>query len=216
MDKNQNKHAKSHLVCFSGKIGSGKSMAAKYLIENAPEYHFEEKFFAYNVKLIASIISGMPMSVMLDSAGKNIQMKQYRNMTVGQLQQFIGTDLFREHFDDEVWIKSMFAAYDPAVHDWAVSDVRFKNEADYCREMGGILVRLEGDPMGVRAASTRDHSHKSETDLDDYKHFDIIVHTEPGDDKLRQMTAIIRSMLRIKDEFGPDAYKHELRPLYVI
>jgi hypothetical protein len=177
------------IIGISGKIGSGKSTAAKYLIDNMPHLRFEEKFFAYNVKMIASIISGLPMEVMLSQEGKNMQLPLYDGITVGRLQQVIGTDLFRDHFDKMVWVKSMFAPYDRAKDNWIVSDVRFRNEADYVKQMGGILVRLEGDPAGVRSNSTRDMNHPSETELDDYDGFDVLVQTEPGEAKLRSLTA---------------------------
>ncbi len=204
------------IIGISGKIGSGKSTAARYLIDNMPHLHFEEKFFAYNVKLIASIISGLPMSEMLSQDGKNRELPLYGGITVGRLQQVIGTNLFRDHFDDMVWVKSLFAPYDPALHNWIVSDVRFKNEADYVKSQGGILVRLEGDPAGVRAKSTRDMNHPSETDLDDYKKFDIIVDTELGDGKLKLLVNCLTVVLANLKSYGDKAYDFEMRPLYRI
>ena len=55
---------------------------------------------------------------------------------------------------------------------WVISDVRFLNEAESIRKRGGILIRLEGDPTGIRAKDTRDPNHESEIQLDDYEHFD--------------------------------------------
>jgi len=181
-----------------------------------PELHFEEKFFAYNVKAIASIISGLPMDEMISQDGKNRELPLYDGITVGRLQQIIGTDLFRQHFDDMVWVKSLFASYNKIIHNWIISDVRFKNEADYVKSMGGILVRLEGDPTGVRARSTRDMSHPSEIDLDYYENFDIIVHTEPGEEKMKQLAGCLAAMLAQMEQFGDEIYKFELRPLYTI
>ena len=36
--------------------------------------------------------------------------------------------------------------------------------------MGGIIIRLNGDPSGIRKLSNRDLKHISEIDLDDYEH----------------------------------------------
>lgn len=204
------------IVALSGKIGSGKSFAASYIIKNMPEFSFEEKFFAYNVKLIASIISGLPMEDMLSEQGKNKELALYNNITVGKLQQVIGTDLFRAGFDDMVWVKSLFASYNPGFDNWVVSDVRFKNEANYVKKMGGLLVRLEGDPDGVRARSTRDMSHPSETDLDDYADFDVIVRTVKGTKKMEHLIEILREMLHNLKLFGPEFYSKQDKPIYVI
>lgn len=202
------------IIGISGKIGSGKSTAAKYLIDSMKELHFEEKFFAYNVKKIASIISGLSMDDMLSQDGKNRELPLYGGITVGRLQQVIGTDLFRQHFDDMVWVKSLFAPYDPARDNWIVSDVRFKNEADYVKSQGGLLVRLEGDPAGVRAKSTRDMNHPSETGLDDYGKFDIVVETEYGEGKLKLLVDTLRVMLSQMERFGDKIYDSNPRPLY--
>lgn len=59
-----------------------------------------------------------------------------------------------------------------------VGDVRHTDEAEWVRARGGLLVRLNGDPGGERAASTRDHTHRSETELDDYAGFDMVFDTE--------------------------------------
>lgn len=195
------------IIGISGKIGSGKSTVTKFLIDNMQEFNFVEKSFAYNVKAIASIISGLPIEVAMSQEGKNRELPLYGNMTVGKLLQVIGTDLFRDHFDDMVWVKSLFAPYDAAKDNWIVSDVRFKNEADYVKRMGGILVRLEGDPAGVRAKSTRDLDHPSETDLDDYCGFNIVMHTEAGDagtDKMHRLVRYVHELAYDKQNGKPE------------
>lgn len=174
-------------------------------MENMP-YKFVEKSFAYKVKQIASILCGLPMEDMISQDGKNKVLDMFGGITVGRLQQLIGTDIFRKQFFDDVWIVSLFLDYRPGDF-WFVSDVRFKNEADYVRKMGGILVRLEGDPMGVRAASKRDLNHPSETDLDDYEHFDIVMETVPGTAKLEKLSLILERMIE-----EPSIYKNGNKP----
>ena len=48
---------------------------------------------------------------------------------------------------------------------WIITDVRFKNEANEIKKRGGILIRLNRGKC--------DCDHPSETDLDEYPHFDI-------------------------------------------
>ena len=196
------------IVGVSGKIGSGKTTVTQHLIKNLP-HKFVECSFAYKVKQIASILCELPMEDMISQEGKNKRLDAFGGITVGQLQQIIGTDMFRQRFSEDVWITSMFLGYKPGYY-WIVSDVRFKNEADHIRKMGGILIRLEGDPAGVRAASKRDLNHPSETDLDDYEHFDIVMKTLPGEcgkAKLGILTDALQNMIE-----NPSIYKNGDKP----
>lgn len=199
---------KGAIIAVSGKIGSGKTTVTQHLIDHL-RYSFVERSFAYKVKQIASILCGLPMEDMISQEGKNKRLEAFGGITVGELQQIIGTDVFRQRFSEDVWITSLFLEYRPEDY-WIVSDVRFKNEADHIRKMGGILIRLEGDPAGVRAASKRDLNHPSETDLDDYEHFDIVMETRPGmegNTKLRMLEVAVANMI-----LNPSIYKNGDKP----
>lgn len=201
------------IIGISGKIGSGKDTVAQYIIDNMQLFKFQQKSFAYNLKHISAIISGKSVDSMFTQEGKNVKLPMYNDISVGELQQIIGTDLFREEFDEDVWIKSLFASYDKANDNWVVSDVRFENEAETIRKMGGILVRLEGDPTGIRANSNRNMNHASETDLDDYEHFDIVFRTEPGTEKLAKLTTALGRIMFDKLSGNDDL---EMQTRYII
>ncbi len=157
------------IIGLSSKIGAGKDTVA-HLIGNG-----EVRKFADNIKKICAIISGLPLGDMYTQDGKNIYIEQF-DMTVGTMQQKIGTEVFRNSFDQNVWVKSLFSKYTPDQL-WIITDVRFPNEADYIKSLDGILIRIEGDPAGIRANSTRDLNHPSETSLDDYK-FDHVIYND--------------------------------------
>lgn len=106
--------------------------------------------------------------------------------SVGVLLQRFGNAV-REEFGENFWIDQL----DKHVTNWCalspenaaglviVGDVRFVNEADFIlRDRKGCLVRLNGDPAGVAAASDRSKTHSSETALDDYRLFHAILNTE--------------------------------------
>ena len=180
---------KTRLIGLNGHIGSGKSTVARYLIENLPN-KFVERSFAYKLKQVVSVMSGLSIDDMFTQDGKNSMVRGF-GMTVGSMQQIIGTDVMRS-WDENVWIKALFADYNESSM-WVVSDVRFKNEADKIKSMGGILIRLNGDPAGVRAKSTRNLDHPSETDLDRYHTFDIIYDTLPGTEHLKELLELVLS-----------------------
>jgi len=115
---------------------------------------------------------------------KNIIIKQF-NKTIGETLQLVGTDLFRDNYDTDIWVKSFFneeldykLSHGKII---VVPDVRFVNEADYILQEGGFLIRLEGDPMGVRENSLRDLNHISETNLDDYTKFSKVIYNDKKD-----------------------------------
>ncbi len=115
---------------------------------------------------------------------KNINIPQF-NKTIGETLQLIGTDLFRDNYDIDIWVKSFFnSSLNEKLNDGkiiVIPDVRFKNEADYILDNGGYLIRLEGDPMKIRENSLRDLTHKSEIDLDNYSKFDKIIYNNNKD-----------------------------------
>lgn len=85
-----------------------------------------------------------------------------RPMTVREVLQFVGTELFRNQMCADVWIQSVFQPQKYGANDIViVADCRFPNEADAGRD-NGILIRVE------RRNNLKDDSHDSETVLNDY------------------------------------------------
>jgi len=102
--------------------------------------------------------------------------------TVGECMQSIGTDSLRNHFDAEIWVKALFATTGKECLERGniliIPDVRFPNEADIILDKGGIVIRLEGDPLDVRKNSKRDVNHISETALDNYARFTEVIQND--------------------------------------
>lgn len=161
------------IIGISGKIGAGKDTLAAAIIKS--DKRFVQKSFAFKLKQIVSIISGTSIEDNLSQEGKKKVSKIF-NLSLGEMQQIIGTRVFRDNFDEQVWIKALFSDYNHETDYWVISDVRFKNEANFVKQMGGLLVRIEGDPAKIRENSNRDLTHPSETDLDNYEGFDFKYH----------------------------------------
>jgi hypothetical protein len=86
--------------------------------------------------------------------------------------------LLRDLYGPDIWIQSLFQHFDDK-QKWIVTDVRFKNEAEFIKKNGGVLIRVEGDPSGLRARMPLDkQQHISETDLDDYADFDLVIQND--------------------------------------
>ena len=75
--------------------------------------------------------------------------------------------IIRQNIDEDFWVKSLWAVVD----NWnnvIIADVRFPNEVNSIKERGGIIIRLNRD-------KSRIDYHISETALDDYKEWDLVI-----------------------------------------
>lgn len=170
------------IIGISGKIGSGKDTVAG-IIQDFTDERWEVKKYADKLKRVCHILCGGDITEQFSQVGKNTFLAPY-GKTIGEIQQIVGTEGLRDGFDKDVWIKALFVDYKGiwnkgvgvGLPNWIITDVRFKNEAQAIREKGGYLLRMEGDPVGIRAASDRDLSHPSETDLDDWRDWDGMIY----------------------------------------
>jgi hypothetical protein len=102
---------------------------------------------------------------------------QGKPMTVREVLQFVGTDLFRNQLDPDVWARSVFnQTYKEDVV--IVADCRFPNEARF-GNLNGIVVKIN------RQSNTKD-AHASETALDSYTAYNAIVDNNGSLDALYQ------------------------------
>ena len=187
---------KNRIIGISGKLGSGKDTFAELLAEQLVG-KVERHALADKLRLITEIVSGVKMTTTHETNKpfcneirnytqdqKNIVIKQF-DKTIGETLQLVGTDLFRDNYDTDIWVKSFFnEELEEKLNSGKiiiVPDVRFINEADYINQEGGYLIRLEGDPIGVRENSLRDLNHISETNLDNYTKFDKIIYNGKKD-----------------------------------
>jgi hypothetical protein len=99
-------------------------------------------------------------------------------MTVREVLQFVGTELFRTQMEPEVWVKSIFRrryADDDVV---VIADCRFPNEAEFARERG-LLINVQRD-TGIEH-----DGHASETALDGYMGYHEVVQNDGTFEDLR-------------------------------
>lgn len=142
----------SRLIALTGRAGVGKSFAAN---------RFEE--FGYKRMKFAS-----PLKAMLQSLGLNQRQIEgdlkhepcdlLCGKTPRWAMQTLGTEWGRNLIGQELWLnafrRDLGALY--PTHSVVVDDLRFPNEADLIRSLGGVIVRLYG------AHSAIDQSHESE------------------------------------------------------
>lgn len=181
------------IIGINGTIGAGKDFFAETLAEFSSK-PVERHAFADKLRLITEELTGHQMTMTHEpnkpfynpvynytQDDKNVYLDMW-GKTVGQILQQLGTEALRDNFDTDVWVKSLFASVGKQAlakdHILVIPDVRFPNEADYILSQGGLLIKITGDPMGVRAKSNRDLNHPSETALNDYDKFTDIIEND--------------------------------------
>ena len=104
-------------------------------------------------------------------------------MTIRDILQVMGTDIFRLMFDGDVWTRAVFSRqWDADVV--LITDCRFPNEKKVTEEHSGVIIRLERD-TGL------EDSHLSETALDGYD-FEYLYHNSGS---LEDLETFVRDTL---------------------
>lgn len=169
------------ILGLSGYARSGKDTAANYFVENQGYVKISfadpirEALYELNPTVELDGKGFKPLKVAIDLLGETWEsLKDHKNGDVRGLLQRLGTEVGREMFDQDLWVKQAINRIEDGAK-VVVSDVRFENEAEAIKNLGGLVFRIERGGVGPTS------SHKSETSLEDYS-FDAVV-TNDGDIK---------------------------------
>ena len=100
----------------------------------------------------------------------------------GPLLQALGTNVLRR-LNSDIWIECLYTRLQEEQPTTAIiSDVRFPNEAQFIKDLGGIMIRVDrynpDDTLFI--SPDRPADHPSETALDGYKDWDFILTAKDG------------------------------------
>jgi len=183
---------KTKLIGLSGYKQSGKSTVAKHLRDT---YNFLELSWAFPLKeIIGKQIFKLSNNDLYGDSPKREEVIPLWGKSPRKILQEVGTDLFRNKFDKDFWVK-ITEEHMKNHMSWGdsivVSDCRFPNEAESIKKLGGKLIRIikvGGDPS--------DDLHESELALDSYDDFDFKIVAIMGDLQsiYNQLKAIISQL----------------------
>lgn len=172
------------IVGLSGYARTGKDTVAGILIEH---YGFERRAFADVLR--QSIYRLNPMTGntvrvanLVDEYGWEVAKA---NPEVRRLLQVMGTEVGRELFGADVWVKQ---AMKDLPERTVFTDLRFPNEATAIRKRGGTVWRVSRPDVDAI------NGHESERAMDNYA-FDAWVKNDSNIDYLRHQVAFIMEAL---------------------
>ena len=153
------------IIGISGFEGSGKNTLADILVR---EFEFRNESFAGHLKDVLAAVFQWDRN-MLEGTTEQSRHDRLKvdkwwsdklgySVTPKDVMRSVGTDLFRQHFDENIWVYSLEKKLANSKN-IVLSDVRFKNEAEMVKRLGGVLIRVKrgNDPdwfeTAVRASN---------------------------------------------------------------
>jgi hypothetical protein len=131
------------IIGLVGFAGSGKDTIGHYLINN---YNFKKLSFANTLKDVVSSIYGWNRDLLEGITDESRLFREtidpFWNITPRQALIDIGTNLFRNHFDKNIWVKSLIKQIQnmPSNSKLVITDCRFINEIQALKELKSKIV----------------------------------------------------------------------------
>jgi len=155
--------APANLIGITGRAGSGKDTVSRLL---RTLVFTRSMSFAEPLKAAVAAMLGVDVARFEDREWKEAPLPGI-GVTPRHLLQTLGTEWGRNIIDPDLWVKiaaNRYAEYRQRVvnPDIAVvfTDLRFPNEAQWIREQGGLVLRVQRD-----SADVAESDHDSETQL---------------------------------------------------
>jgi hypothetical protein len=163
---------KYRVIGIPGRKYNGKDTIANYLRD---KYGYKQIAFAGPLKEICGKLFGFT-NEQLHGSLKETPDNNWFGLTPRQVLQFVGTNMFRDHmselnenFKNDFWLlcakNTMEQVFkeDPTAK-FVISDVRFPNEVDMIKQMGGVVLRVSRPSLNN---NKNDDVHISELLIDE-------------------------------------------------
>lgn len=193
------------LLGLTGHKCVGKDTTADYL---CAQYGFHRLSFAGPLKHALADIFGFS-DEQLNGSLKEV-LDPYWQITPREAAQFVGTELFRiglaQRFPQigaNIWTRALGRQIAQHRAEWpciVITDIRYPNEADLIKKMGGTLIRILRD-TGTHGDALA--SHLSEVSMDTYP-TDLIIRNNSSIDDLNRAIDLIMQTKR--SQIARDAY----------
>lgn len=138
------------IIGLSGTIGCGKDTVADYLVNI---HRFKREAFANSLKEAMAVIFGWEWALL---EGRSKESREWREqvdpwwaerlnmpaLTPRYVLQYVGTEVIRQHFADDMWIASLENRLRQRSDNVVITDVRFVNEIKMLRSLGAQCIEV--------------------------------------------------------------------------
>ena len=164
------------IIGLGYKMQHGKDTVADYLVNN---HDFVKVRFADKLKDIVAEIYGWDRDLLDDADFKNTY-DPYWDTTPRKALQTTGQAM-RDNVRSDIWVKALMRSVDQMDDDRVViPDMRYINEAEAIKRAGGVAIHVDRGEYRAQVDDMSVHEHESETQLDGYDGFDLIIHNNRG------------------------------------
>jgi len=177
------------IIGIAGKMGCGKDYTCNNLVIPILKYYnhtFLQVSFADQIKINTMTKN----QISFDDVYIN------KNEHTRRLLQLEGTENGRDILGTDIWIRYLenwIKVHESrGIKNFICTDVRFKNEFDYIKDRGGIVLRIDAPKRNIERLLSESRgdsniletlkTHRSECDLDTLtdEWFDLIIKNNPG------------------------------------
>lgn len=170
------------IIGILGKKNSGKDVCGNYF-EN--KFNFTKYHYADPLKKILHELLDLT-NEQLYGDKKEIVDERY-GMTPRFMMQYVGTDLLRNKFISDVWIKKFENIYKNNKNiNYCICDVRFQNEVDSIHNLGGIIIKINRK-LDIHQTD----KHVSENEIDNINNYDFELNNDSNINELYENLNII-------------------------
>ena len=177
------------LVGIAGRKGVGKDTVADYLVQH---HGYVRKSFADPIKTTVVDLFRLEPHQMEGDEKEAIDPRH--NLSPRQMMQLVGTDMFRRMVRDSFWTDYFTEWFlrQPDGTRVVVPDVRFQNEVDVIKSLGGIVIRIDRNNDTVDGRHLLKDMHESEIGVSSLQQIDQVI---MNDDTITHLCENIERLL---------------------
>lgn len=139
------------IIGITGSAGSGKDTIGDILVRNLPNW--EKVSFAGHLKDVTALLFGFDRKMLAGETPEDREIREQpdpywsekmgKDFTPRFALQFFGTNLLRNQLHQNIWVDCLEKKILKSDKNIVITDVRFSNEIDMIKSIGGEVWRVE-------------------------------------------------------------------------